>query len=120
MISNNYKDWLNSEEMAESLKEYYINEYLYCDVRHSSLDSTCYGKFKLYDKIVPVGCIMDLIEDWCNDNEIDLDGYAVEEYEEYTVNFMKEFLKANIGELIHTVKKELIKIKMKELEDDFK
>lgn len=120
MISNEYKDWLHSEEMKESLIEYYVNEYLYCDIRHSSLNATYYGKFKLLDKIVPVGCIMDLVEDYCNDYELDLDGYAIEEYEEYTVKFMKEFLKANMGELIHIVKKAMINSKIKDLMEDFK
>lgn len=120
MISNEYKDWLNSEEMKESLIEYYVNEYLYCDIQHSSLNSTYYGKFKLLDKIVPVGCIVDLIEDYCNDYELDLDGYAIEEYEEYTVKFMKEFLKANMSELIHIVKKAIVNNKINELMEDFK
>lgn len=120
MISNEYKDWLHSEEMKESLMEYYVNEYLYCDIHHSSLNDTYYGKFKLLDKIVPVGCIVNLVEDYCNDIELDLDGYAIEEYEEYTVEFMKEFLKANMGELIHLVKKAIVNNKINELMEDFK
>lgn len=119
MISNEYKEWLHSEEMKESLMEYYVNEYLYCNSR-TNLNSTCYGRFKLLDKIIPVGCIVDLVEDYCNDIELDLDGYAIEEYEEYTVEFMKEFLKANMSELIHLVKKAIINMKINELMEDFK
>lgn len=119
MISNEYKDWLNREEMKEALMEYYVNEYLYCNSR-TNLNSACYGKFKLMNKIIPIGCVMDLVEDYCNDYEIDLDDYTIEEYEEYTVQYIKEFIKANINELIRLVKKAVINMKINELMEDFK